>query len=509
MPEVTKISQLGTLPGIKRDGTVVDGDQFSDGQWVRFQRGRPKKMGGYTVFAQSSQGIVRSIQVVPNGNKFRTTYGTSQGIFSLDLATDLSTSGTTTRTPSDYAPGDYLWQTDVMYDAAVGSSKALTFWHACNALSSINDSTASAVFYGDAYGATALTPIVGLGVSGGVCAATPHLVVYGSDGLVGWSNDNEPTNFTTGNAGFTRATALKIVKALPLKGAGYTPSLLLWSLDSVIRMYRTTGVEIFKFDPVTTESSILAQNSVIEYDGMFFWVGNDRFFVYAGGQVQELPNDMSQNWFFDNVNYAAAQKIWATKVTRYGEIWWFYPRGTATECTDAVIFNVRQKIWYDANLSRTAGTSVKSFTHPIWADGISDPDTGGYDVHVHETGYNKVKGGAASAIPSWFETCDFGYPTGGNVPQNQEEGLNRWTRVVRVEPDFLMNGTMTMDVVGREFPQGPDSITATVTFDSNAQRIDVRTQMRHPRLRFTSNILDGYYEMGRTLLHLEPGDVRS
>ena len=38
---------LSPQPGIKRDGTYLEGEQCSDGQWVRFQRGKAKKMGGY------------------------------------------------------------------------------------------------------------------------------------------------------------------------------------------------------------------------------------------------------------------------------------------------------------------------------------------------------------------------------------------------------------------------------------------------------------------------------
>ena len=33
-------------PGIKRDGTLLEGENCSDGQWVRFQRGKAKKIGG-------------------------------------------------------------------------------------------------------------------------------------------------------------------------------------------------------------------------------------------------------------------------------------------------------------------------------------------------------------------------------------------------------------------------------------------------------------------------------
>ena len=45
MPIQTAV--LKSTPGIKRDGTKFEGDSYTDGQWVRFQRGLPRKMGGY------------------------------------------------------------------------------------------------------------------------------------------------------------------------------------------------------------------------------------------------------------------------------------------------------------------------------------------------------------------------------------------------------------------------------------------------------------------------------
>ena len=37
---------LSYKPGIQRDGTIFQGDMCSSGQWVRFQRGKIKKIGG-------------------------------------------------------------------------------------------------------------------------------------------------------------------------------------------------------------------------------------------------------------------------------------------------------------------------------------------------------------------------------------------------------------------------------------------------------------------------------
>ena len=83
-------------------------------------------------------------------------------------------------------------------------------------------------------------------------------------------------------------------KGLPLR-SGSGPAAILWSPDSVIRMEYVGGNAVFRFSTLSSQSSILAQNSVIEYDGDYFWIGVDRFLVFSGGKVQELPNQLNKN----------------------------------------------------------------------------------------------------------------------------------------------------------------------------------------------------------------------
>ena len=52
---------LSVQPGIKRDGTTFESREFSDGQWCRFQRGVPKKMGGYRQLFATFNGIPRGL----------------------------------------------------------------------------------------------------------------------------------------------------------------------------------------------------------------------------------------------------------------------------------------------------------------------------------------------------------------------------------------------------------------------------------------------------------------
>jgi hypothetical protein len=105
-------------------------------------------------------------------------------------------------------------------------------------------------------------------------------------------------------------------------------------------------------------------------DGVYYWMGVDRFYAY-NGSVQVMPNDKNINWVYDNLNFNQRQKVWATKVPRYNEVWFFYPRGNATECTDAIIYNVKDKLWYDAGQAegarRSCGYTTEVFPSPIWA----------------------------------------------------------------------------------------------------------------------------------------------
>jgi hypothetical protein len=219
-----------------------------------------------------------------------------------------------------------------------------------------------------------------ISVSGGVVVLHPYTFVYGNYGLIKNCAAGNVNDWVSADSNEVNVASTKIVKGLPLRGGSNSPSGLFWALDSLIRVsYNPTTTTVgstsstfyWRYDIITSQSSILSSSSVIEYDGYYYWCGVDRFLVYTG-TVKEIPNEMNQNYFFDNLNYAQRQKVYATKVSRYGEIWWFYPKGNSTECNDAIIYNVREGVWYDAGQAlgarRSAGYFSQVFPYPINAD---------------------------------------------------------------------------------------------------------------------------------------------
>jgi len=471
MSQYTRIYSLSIPAGIKRDGTVFQADQYTDGVWCRFQRGDPKKMGGFATLFTSFNGIYRGMVNIPyNGVNYvfagtaksldvfttGTTYGSGSGPYIANMLpgtveatvtantttqitiagdgstvfaagkqiifTNSSTATTYTVSSATYtggvtnhtvivftpaAPAGTItqawlkgttftadtrnnWQFDAQFSPAGGTLNLLA--HPGLNLQNIDSGVVSQVLVGnvapdanDQFFFTGLSDSAGqnptyqpISVDGGVCVLYPFIFVYGSHGYIANNNVSniyaEQTLYDWNGplANQVNVSSSKIVKGIPMRGGTNAPSGLFWSTDSLIRVsFNSQATQIYwSYDIISSQISIMSSNAIVEMDGLYFWMGVDRFYVYSG-LVGVLPNDKNVNWLFDNINYTQRQKVWATKVPRYNEIWFFYPRGTATECTDAIIYNVKDKLWYDAGSAigarRSCGYTTELFPTPIWA----------------------------------------------------------------------------------------------------------------------------------------------
>ena len=820
-----KVFSLDTQPGIQRDGTTFDKNFYTDGQWVRFQRGRPRKIGGYRVMSDQLTGPSRGVWLnAQNGINYIYS-GYSDGLQSFGVDNNGVGAGFTNYTLSDFtASNNNLWQFDGFYDVSGAGVQSLLA-APCQNLSDITNTINSPVLIGDIVGSTmsqigvftdsvvlnstttmslittntligagqsisgtgipasttvvastlsapnlgavAVTGVAGqcsctstaglfvgqtvrtsgtltgtatgiatnttyfiiatttfatdftlsatsggpaivttagtttglvftlgqfqavtisnaatassgattitfnnnISVSGGVVTLHPYVFVYGNNGLIQNCAAGNPNDWVSADANATNVASGKIVQGLPVRGGSNAPSGLFWSVDSLIRVSYIGGTgtppQFWRYDIISSQSSIMSSQCAIEYDGVYYWCGVDRFLLY-NGVVKEIPNNMNQNYFFDNLNYNQRQKVWVTKVPRFGEIWWFYPRGDATECTDAIVYNVRENTWYDVGQStgayRSAGYFSQVFAYPIEAgwtttesvvvfsaayvlttgsffaysdtyqtsaallqivsgtgvasgsnvksitssaiktlgaitggtlytngtytnvsltggsgfnakativvsgasvtsvtitarganyivgdvlsataasiggtgSGFSIPVTAIYaqaielslaatststetltfstppdliNFYQHEIGTDEINGQEVTAIPSSFETNDLGW-VGGGPSQVATEGLNKWLRVDRIEPDFIQSGDMEVYVTGRPFAQAEDVTTGPYVFGETTGKVDMREQRREIRLKFVSNVVGGNYQLGKVIITAEIGDTR-
>lgn len=473
---------LGLAPGVKRDGTTFESRECTDALWNRFQRGTPRKIGGYSQMFLDKYGIARGMIVnAYNGQNFIFTgtedtidafttslsFGAGTGpskanilvgyaetavtantIATFDVAGDLTAkfpnntkvvfdqtegapqytvtgavhvAGTTTvtvtpntiaGTPTSVWIANFqfqpsaanLWQFDMQYDAQGDSMKVIA--HPGQNLNNIVEDNPTQVLVGDIlptmsgeWAFQGLADTAGnnptfapVTCDGGVVMLYPFLFIYGSNGFIANNHvdavyANQSLNNWNGPlANRVNMAAGKIIRGMPVRGGTNSPSGLFWATDSLIRVSFTGDQnQYWKYDIISSQISVMSSSSIVEMDGVYYWMGVDRFYMY-NGSVQVLPNDKNLNWVYDNLNFAQRQKVWATKVPRFNEIWFFYPRGTAAECTDAIIYNVKDKIWYDAGSAagarRSCGYTTEVFPTPVWCGWDYELTVGQPDVII-------------------------------------------------------------------------------------------------------------------------------
>src|SRR5688572_17537846 len=281
-----------SMPGIKRDGTIFEGDNYIDGQWCRFQRGLPRKIGGCrSVTSSFIDRVYGAASYSQNGTQYQ-HLGSESTLTQLRLTALGALSGSSDRTPAGLTSSpNNVWQFDVQFDTTGGGLNYL-FAHAGQNLAAIDSETETPVFYDDVLATTPLgNTLGGAGdeQSGGVVVLAPYILTYGNAGRV----DIYLPNALSAPENSTNVTGSKIVKGLPLRSGGNGAAGIFWSLDSVIRAtFVGEDAGVFAFDTITATSSILSSRSVVEYDGVFYWAGVDRFLMF-NGIVREVPNAMS------------------------------------------------------------------------------------------------------------------------------------------------------------------------------------------------------------------------
>ena len=364
------IIPLRSQPGVARDGTQLGTEFYSAAQWTRFERGLPRKMWAYRTINKYLQGIPRALHNYALDSLIHLHSGSAARLERFTLDGDFNTSTISNRTPGTLtASTNNIWQFDVSYKTGTGLK--LVAQVAPN-LTDIANSTGGQLFQGAFNAATGLTGITGIALpsayslTGGIVTLQPYTLAFGSEGFIMWTPD--PVDYTVAGAGTAYVTGQKIVRGLPLRaGGGNSPAGLFWSLDALVRATYVGGTPVFNFDTISAFSSILAPRSVVEMDGVYFWLGTDRMLMF-NGVVREIPNNYNLGFFYRTLNRTHAQKVFAFKVPRFGEIWWCFPKDDSTEPNHAIIFNVRENVWYDTALpgmGRSAATFAPTISKPI------------------------------------------------------------------------------------------------------------------------------------------------
>ena len=556
-----QIFQITFKPGILRDGSPFQGEYCTNGQWVRFFRGMPQNIGGMKAVKFLANGkfntttinalyVDKSIagetlfflggrtRLLPN---FRGSIIAMNVSASFDAITKIDTDPN-----ADYV-GVYYQIIPIVFQSALNKIQSvLCIARMIDDITSID--TVKAIWNYN-YNGRRLDPVIKMTdtnenynlllaeMTGGALFINPYLFIYGANGLVRWSKSKEINNDLTNPFQFDltkysiNISTDKVIYGAAIRGGTASPSALFWTLGSVVRITNVGKLKVvadvddidFKREVITNDSSILSSNCVVEYDGIFYWPGTGRFFIY-NGVVIPLENNLNRQTFFDNVDMNKRQQVFGVKNVAKDEIWWFYPEianaGNANiGCTRAVIYNIIDNSWYDTAIERDCGyfDNVSGNMYTVGKNLTPYAnDTNNY-IWQHEVGQDQVNpnypiadnlGLAVNPIKSFFTTPIISYATFNNF--KQPSGIDKWMQIKRIEPNFVLTelANLTITINSQEYPSSEVISSDNFTIDNNTKRVEGMFQGRNISFTISSNSLGSGYQMGINFVMADIGDGR-
>ena len=549
-------------PGILRDGSFFQGSYCIRGQWVRFFRGQPQNIGGmrnYVIYLQTVPQILPPDFIPTNcliyydneGNKHILVGGSlvPDSILSSVIDVTYTSSGAQTYTWANRFthPINTLAQFVVVISIINSLPTQMILCLGMKNYTDINSSEATSSILAkeatDGFFLVNFPDFVLKEATGGMLYVGNRLFYYGSNGLVRWSSIaaeksgqqtslQKPFLFFEDKYSINISTD-KVIYGAEWRGGANSPTIIFWTLGSVVLISNTTGSNnqiiddpddlSFSKKVLSRDSSILSSNSVVEYDGIFYWPGTQRFFVF-NGVVLPLENNLNRQTFFDTIDMSKRQRVFGVKNVSRDEIWWFYPekgKDANVGCTRAVIYNVVDNTWYDTDIERAAGYFDNTGGNMYTVGKNLSPYEGDNNNYVweHEVGNDQVNlykevDQQVKPIPSFFTTPIISYATFN--PQKQVAGIDYNIGIERIEPNIV--GTkkikMTVSINTYKYPaSAPVTATYNLTEDGEVENlirpaINERIQGRNINFTFKSEGIGSGYQMGTTFVLAEIDDGR-
>jgi hypothetical protein len=238
--------------------------------------------------------------------------------------------------------------------------------------------------------------------------------------LLRWSDQENAVDWTpseTGQAGsllLSRGT--EIVTAVQSR-----QEVLVWT-DAALYSLQYLGAPVVWGAQLVGENiSIASQNAVAYSNGVAYWMGKDKFYMYDG-RTQPLPSDL-RKYVFGDFNTQQYDQVFAGTNESYHEIWWFYCSSGATRADRYVVYNYVQKVWYYGTLERSAWLDSGLRDFPLAA-------TYSYNLVNHDEGVDDNETAETLPIHAYIASAEFDLNDG-----------HQFAFIWRVLPDITFAGS--------------------------------------------------------------------
>ena len=238
--------------------------------------------------------------------------------------------------------------------------------------------------------------------------------------LVRWSDQEDATNWSpaaTNQAGdLVLSNGTQIVAAKQSR-----QEVLVWTDSALYALQYVGAPAVWTAQLVGENISIASQNAVAYANGVAYWMGRDKFYMYDG-RTQPLQCDL-RKFIFNDFNEEQYEQTFAGTNESYHEIWWWYCSSDSNVSDRYVVYNYLEQVWYYGTMSRTAWLDSGLRNYPLAA-------TYSNNLVNHEQGVDDNETATTAAIPAYVSSAQF----------DLEDG-HQFAFIWRVLPDITFDGS--------------------------------------------------------------------
>ncbi len=240
--------------------------------------------------------------------------------------------------------------------------------------------------------------------------------------LIRWTAQESYTEWTP--TAINQAGSYRLSHGSRIVGAIQTrQEILVWTDAAIYAMQYLGPPYVWGFTLLADNISMTSPNCMATANGVVYWMGVDKFYVYSG-RVETLPSSL-RSYVYNDINRDQFQQIFAGTNEGFSEIWWYYCSANSNTIDKYVVFNYLDRVWYYGSLPRTAWLDSPLRATPMAA-------TYGSKIVYHEQGNDDGTTNPPSAIPSYIQSSDFDIGDGHN-----------YGFVWRMIPDITFDGSTT------------------------------------------------------------------
>tara|TARA_R110000782_G_scaffold14208_3_gene42670 strand:- start:532 stop:2397 length:1866 start_codon:yes stop_codon:yes gene_type:complete len=325
--------------------------------------------------------------------------------------------------------------------------------------------------------------------------------------LIRWSDQEDITNWTP--AAINQAGSLRLSNGTQIVTASQSrQEVLVWTDSSLYSLQYLGGQAVWGAQLVGENISIASQNTVAYANGVSYWMGKDKFYMYDG-RTQTLPCDL-RRYIFNDFNELQYNQVHGGTNEEFHEIWWFYCSKNSTTVDRYVVYNYLEKVWYYGNLARTAWLDSGTRTRPLAA-------TYSYNLVNHEEGVDDNETAVAAAIDAHITSGEFDLDDG-----------DKFSFVWRVLPDITFDGSTVISPAalmtlyplknsgaGYTDPASEGGVsygsitqTAVLPVEEFTQQLNIRVRGRQMAVKVSSDALGVQWQLGSPRLDMRPDGRR-